>query len=164
MSLKLRIILDVREDVFRDIYIDSQTNLLDLHKIIAKSFGFSGSEMASFYTTDEDWNQGEEIPLENFSEESNALCMQDIKSADIFKDDDSKLIYIYDLLTMWTFFIEVLKLESSKDIELPHISLSVGVPPEKAPEKHFEAINNDFLDTDYMSSENDFEDEFNTNF
>lgn len=156
MSLKLRIILDVQEDVFRDIYIDSQTNLLDLHKIIAKSFGFSGSEMASFYTTDEDWNQGEEIPLENILEEGGILCMENVLVQDIFQNKEDKLIYVYDFFAMWTFFIEVLKLNATKEKNLPIVSLSVGKIPEKAPEKKFKASADDVFDFEEDFNEEDF--------
>lgn len=153
MSYKLRIILDVKEDVFRDIYIDEYIHLNELHQIIIKSFGFNSNEMASFYRTDNEWNQGEEIPLENISEDG--ICMEDVSVHDIFQSKEDKLIYVYDFFAMWTFFIEVLKLDSSKEDDLPIVSLSVGKIPEKAPEKNFTA-SNDFLDF-----ENDFEDNFN---
>ena len=43
--------------------IQGETTLEDFHNVINQSFGFAGDEMASFYLTDEDWNQGEEITL-----------------------------------------------------------------------------------------------------
>ena len=33
------------------------------HNSITQSFGFEGNEMASFYLSDNEWNQGEEISL-----------------------------------------------------------------------------------------------------
>lgn len=145
MSCKLRVILDVSEDVFRDIYVDENTSLKDLHKIIAKSFGFRGNEMASFYESDDKWNQGEEIPLEDVSENDETKCMKDVFINDVFKTQNDKLIYVYDFLAMWTFFIEVLKINSSKIDNLPFVKLSVGTVPENPPEKKFTATNNDFL-------------------
>ena len=44
--------------------------LEDLHNIITQSFGFEGTEMASFYLSDNQWNQGEEISLFDLSEET----------------------------------------------------------------------------------------------
>lgn len=38
MAYKLRVILDVEEDVFRDIIVDNNSNLENLHFIIAKAF------------------------------------------------------------------------------------------------------------------------------
>ncbi len=140
MSYKLRVILDVSEDVFRDIYVDENINLEDLHKTIVESFGFSGSEMASFYRADNDWNQGEEIPLEDFSEDGDMETMKDVSVSDIFMDKKDKLIYVYDFIAMWTFFVEVLKLNSDKNDDLPRISLSVGNVPETAPKKAIQSL------------------------
>ncbi len=146
MSYKLRVILDVSEDVFRDIYVDENISLEDLHKTITKAFGFSGSEMASFYRSDKDWNQGEEIPLEDFSEDGGMETMRDILVSDIFIDKEDNLIYVYDFIAMWTFFVEVLKLDFDKNEDLPRVSLSVGNVPETAPEKQFKASLEEFDD------------------
>ena len=72
---KVRVILDVEEDVIRTILVDENQTLEQLHKTIANSFGFDGSEMASFYTSDNGWNQGEEIPLFDMSESEVGLSM-----------------------------------------------------------------------------------------
>ena len=64
MILRFRIILDVKEDVLRDIEIEDSATFEDLHHAITQAFGFLGNEMASFYRSDEDWTQGEELPLE----------------------------------------------------------------------------------------------------
>ena len=65
---KIRVILDTKEDVIRTILVDDSINLESLHYTIAKTFGFEVQEMASFYRTDDEWNQGEEIPLFNMAE------------------------------------------------------------------------------------------------
>ena len=57
MVYKFRVILDVEEDVFRDIAILSTETLEDLHNAIINSFGFDGSEVGSFYTCDDEWAQ-----------------------------------------------------------------------------------------------------------
>jgi hypothetical protein len=65
MIYRFRVILDndTEEDIFRDLEIRETDSLEDLHNIITQSFGFNGMEMASFYLSDGDWNQGEEIPM-----------------------------------------------------------------------------------------------------
>ena len=65
MIYRFRVILDndTEEDVFRDFEIRESDTLEDLHNTIAQSFGFDGLEMASFYISDDDWNQGEEISM-----------------------------------------------------------------------------------------------------
>ncbi|WP_231374023.1 plasmid pRiA4b ORF-3 family protein [Aureivirga marina] len=140
MIYKIRAILDVTEDVFRDILIDGATSLEDLHKTLANSFDFNGQEMASFFRTDNEWNQGDEIPLINMSDDLNKPEMRDLKIQDELKSVNDKLIYVYDFFSMWAFFIEVKEIkENSENIELPKIALAFGVVPEEAPEKEFKA-------------------------
>jgi hypothetical protein len=68
MIYRFRIILDTKEDIFRDLEIEPSSSLEDFHYAIAQSFGFGGQEMASFYTTNENWEQGEELPLLDMGE------------------------------------------------------------------------------------------------
>ena len=107
MAYKIRAILDVKEDVFRDIIVDESINLEKLHFSIAKSFGFKGQEMASFYRTDDNWEQGEEIPLFEMSEDGSSPSMQSVSTASALKGIGDKLIYVYDFFSLWTFFIEL---------------------------------------------------------
>lgn len=69
MIYRFRIILDVKEDVLRDIEIESTATLEDFHNAITQAFGFLGNEMASFYRTNANWEQGEEYPLEAMDSE-----------------------------------------------------------------------------------------------
>ncbi|MFA5298245.1 MAG: hypothetical protein WC389_08580 [Lutibacter sp.] len=156
MAYKIRVLLDVEKDVIRDILIDETINLEDLHFIIAKSFGFQGLEMASFYRTNEDWEQGEEIPLFDMSEDGTDLCMRNCLLKDVLKKEGDNLIYVYDFLAMWTFFVELSKIMDAGKEELPKIMLSIGNKPDKAPEKEFTAEQS-FEEFDILDDENDFE-------
>ncbi|PKP10073.1 MAG: hypothetical protein CVU08_13935 [Bacteroidetes bacterium HGW-Bacteroidetes-3] len=161
MAYKIRVLLDVEKDVIRDILVNETINLEDLHYIIAKSFGFQGLEMASFYRTNEDWEQGEEIPLFDMSDDGTALCMRNCLLKDVLKNEGNNLIYVYDFLSMWTFFVELSKITDTKEKDLPKIMLSIGTKPDKAPEKEFTAEDL-FDDLDNFDDETDIEnlDEF----
>ena len=70
-----------------------------------------------------------------------------------------KLIYVYDFLKMWTFYVEVIEVTTDNQDNLPKTILSVGQIHSEAPEKEFiaEQSNHDFED-DYGSDfNNDFE-------
>lgn len=147
MIYRFRVILDVESDVFRDIEIENASNLEDLHNAIVQAFGFDGSEMASFYKSDEDWNQGEEFSL--FDTEDAPLMSETIL-ADVVNEQTPHLLYVYDFYNMWTFFVELMEVGSPElGISYPNVLSAHGFVPDQAPEKHFEA---DF---------NEFEDEFN---
>lgn len=137
MAYKIRAILDVKKDVFRDIIVDESINLEKLHLTLAKSFGFKGQEMASFYRTNDNWEQGEEIPLFDMSEDGSSPSMESISTASALNKIGNKLIYVYDFFSMWTFFIELSDILKSNPKELPMIALSFGNVPEEAPEKKF---------------------------
>ena len=160
MIYRIRIILDVKEDVFRDIEIEATSTLEDLHHAITQSFGFLGNEMASFYKSNESWYQGEELPLESMENGSN---MRDEPLNKIFTSSQHHLIYVYDFLNLWTFFVE---LRETADIisssSYPNLIYSKGDVPEEAPEKIFEADNKkeleandeeEDIDLDYNDSE-----------
>ena len=144
---KIRVILDTKEDVIRTLLVESNINLENLHLTIAKSFGFKGQEMASFYRTDEEWNQGEEIPLFSMEEIGEGISMQTCMLSISLPEVNQKLIYVYDFLKMWTFYVEVLEISSEEKPGLPLIILSVGEVPADAPEKEFVSDNEDETDT-----------------
>jgi hypothetical protein len=155
---KVRAILDVDEDVIRTITFNENLTLEKLHFDIAKAFGFDGSEMASFYKSDNEWNQGVEIPLFNMAEAGEELSMASCITKDILVKANDKLIYVYDFLQMWTFYIELIE-TSDDSINETKTILSIGEIPSKAPDKVFESedILGDF-DDENQDLFNDFED------
>ena len=135
MIYRLRVILDVEQDVFRDLEIEASASLDDLHLSITQAFGFLGNEMASFYRTNEEWVQGEELPLLDL-DDVDSQAQQPLNT--FFDADHHKLIYIYDFLNLWTFFIELMEVgEPAAGIEYPNLILGQGEVPEEAPEKSF---------------------------
>ncbi len=163
MIFRIRVILDVEEDVLRDFEIEANSTLKNLHEAISKSFGFLGNELASFYKSDKDWVQGKELPI--LSIDDNA-SMENEKLDQIFIDSQTRLIYVYDFLKMWTFYIELK--ESGKTISginYPNLIYSQGDVPEDPPEKNFQTYG-DIIFDDNQENEEDInldyeEDSFN---
>ncbi|MBT8384961.1 MAG: plasmid pRiA4b ORF-3 family protein [Bacteroidia bacterium] len=138
MIYKIRLILDTEVDVIRDIVISDTDTLEDLHNAITNAFGFYGTEMAAFYLTDDNWIQGEEIPLFDMSETNDSISMQKFTIKDVLNEENDKLIYVYDFFSLWSFFVELLSIETDDNlIELPSLLFSVGLVPSEAPEKQF---------------------------
>ncbi len=142
MIYKIRIILDAKEDIFRDIEIEAGSNLEELHNAITQAFGFDGSEMASFYLADEEWEQGEEISLFDMSEKgSDIRLMNETSIDDVLDEENPHLIYVYDFLSMWTFFVELAEIaEAEPGLSYPNLLFAYGVLPDNPPEKNFEAM------------------------
>lgn len=151
MIYKYRIVLDVLDDVIRDIEIRDTSTLEDLHNSIAQAFGFDGTEMASFYKSDEEWNQGEEYLLFDMSDGKGDVNMMNETSLDsVFSRKDTKMIYVYDFFNMWTFYVELADINEPEDgQDYPNLMFAQGQLPESPPEKQFEAEKlNDFDDDD----------------
>lgn len=155
MAYKIRVILDVEKDVFRDLVISKNTNLEDLHFFIAKSFGFNGQEMASFYKSNDQWEQGEEYPLFDMAEDATNFSMSNYSIENLLKKKGDKLIYVYDFFSLWTFYIELKEIINTTEKDINKVVLSFGFPPENAPQKEFVA-DDTFEDFDAFNDD-DFE-------
>jgi hypothetical protein len=155
MIYKFRIILDAQEDVFRDIAIESDSSMEDFHNTISQAFGFDGTEMASFYLSDPDWSQGEEIALFDMSEGINQVrLMSEISLEDLLDEDRRNLIYVYDFLSMWTFYIELADIsEKEEGVSYPELLFVHGQLPDAPPQKQFEAEDS----TEDFDNQDDFD-------
>ena len=159
MLYRFRVILDAEEDVFRDIEIMADNTLEDLHNTILQSFGFDGTEMASFYVSDDDWNQGEEISQFDMVEGGSSVrLMNETTLDDILSEEQTKLIYVYDFLSMWTFMVELAEIaEPEPGMDYPNLMFVHGQLPTAAPEKEFTA-EEDELDIDEDFDVDDYDD------
>lgn len=149
MIYRFRVILDndTDEDVFRDLEIRETDTLEDLHNIINQSFGFDGTEMASFYISDDTWNQGDEISLFDLSEDASVKLMNETAINSIVHEMQTKLIYIYDFYNLWTFYVELAEIvDETEGADYPKLMFVKGQIPEVAPEKFFEADDIDEFD------------------
>ncbi len=170
MIYHLRIILETeKDDVYRDIAIEDDASLEDLHNVIVQSFDFDGIEPAAFYLTDEELNQGMEIPLFSFDEtkpENNVMGNTQIK--DVVSTQSPNLLYIYDFLLMWRFLINLMDTteEKAPGVEYPQVVASQGIRPEDPPEINFDIDNpeddfNDGLDNPFGEFYDYDDDEWN---
>ncbi len=163
MNYKFRAILDVEENVIRDIVIPMTFSLEDLHHAISDAFGFNGNEMASFYLSDENWNQGEEFPLFDMNDKPGQVTqMSEISIRDVVTAVGDKMIYVFDFLNMWTFFVELMESDNIDDLDsFSKVVFSMGAVPKNAPEKLFEAETDDpydlGLDNEELDEDFDFE-------
>lgn len=153
MIYKIRVVLDTKDDVFRDIEIRDKQTLFTLYKGIMSAFSLQGEELASFYVSDADWNQGQEIPLEEMSEEGGEDTMADFYIHEVFTEIGSRMIFVYDYMEMWTFFVELIATENKPAVlNYPLTVFRNGTVPLKAPKKAIDVLglddDEDLLDVD----------------
>jgi hypothetical protein len=158
MVYKFRVILDAEEDIFRDIAILAEDTLEDFHNAIFNSFGFDGMEVASFYTCDDTWNQEDEIPMFDAGDvPGEQKTMSDYQLSDLLDKQNTKIIYVYDFINMWTFLVELAAIEEQiPGNNYPETIFSHGEMPDEAIEKNFEA---DMHDDIYGEFEDDLDED-----
>ena len=146
--------MDYERDVFRDIEITPAHTFFDLHQIILQAFEFSGEEMASFYISNDLWEEGEEISLFDVSDEPGGVrVMGNTYLEDVVDEENTRLLYVYDFMNMWTFMVELADIADAETGTIyPNLMFAHGEIPEEAPDKEFIA--------EEIETEEDFDEEF----
>ncbi|MCO6500553.1 MAG: hypothetical protein J5I47_09280 [Vicingus serpentipes] len=167
---KFRVLIEGEDTVFRDVEIQSDQNFETFHQIILKAFEFDNSQMASFYLSDDDWNKGQEIALFDMSipenEGEKVLEMEKTPINSITNKVGEHLLYTYDFLNMWNFFIELIEVDIKETGDsYPKVVHSEGKAPIQSSRNELitdEDIANDLLKADCLDDdemENDFNDD-----
>lgn len=131
---RFRVLIDSGKDIFRDIEIKSTQTFEELHQIILKSYQFDSSQMASFYVSDYEWNKGQEIALFDMNisgqEGHKVLTMGDTVINTQINCVGCHLLYTYDFLNMWDFYIELIEIVvKEKEDSYPQVVYSQGESP-----------------------------------
>jgi hypothetical protein len=128
---KFRVIMDTELDVFRDIEIETEANFDSLHKAVLDAFDFEQGEMASFYLSDEEWSKGLEISLMDMGGvDEDSLSMSTTLLSDMVMKPGDKILYVYDFMRMWIFYIELVEVKKDKPSTIyPRVALAFGDAP-----------------------------------
>ena len=128
---KFRVIIDTEQDVFRDIEIETDSNFDSLHKAVLDAFDFEEGEMASFYLSDEEWSKGLEISLMDMGGvDEDSLSMSTTILSDMVMKPGDKILYVYDFMRMWIFYIELMEVKKDKPSTIyPRVALAFGDAP-----------------------------------
>ena len=139
MKYNIRITLESKEDVIREIEINSDCLMSELHYFIIDAFGLDNKELASFYTVNSELELEDEFPLISFQD--NSSNMENTKLESVLTNVNDKLIYVFDYMKMWRFLIDLIKIET--DFREKKCTLKIGEIPDEAPEVIFNQDEND---------------------
>lgn len=132
MLYHFRVLIDYEKDVFREIAIRSDQSFMDLSQSIIKSFDFKGDQMASFYMSNEDWDKGEEIVQFDMDDDDASRSMEKTILTDLIIEKNQKVLYVYDFLRFWIFYIELISITEVNEKEnYPILINSIGLAPEE---------------------------------
>lgn len=113
-ALKLRVFtyLDKNKKKLWEIHVIPSNTLLDLHNFFKSFFKLPGNELASFYTANQNWTPIQEITLIDMAGKEKDITiptMADISLSVLMQNKNvMKLIYVYDFLRYYRFFVEIL--------------------------------------------------------
>ncbi len=109
MIIYLRLLSNEVDNFVSEIAIDDSLSFADLHTCIQTTLNYDASQMASFFTTDEEWNKETEITLFDMTEgeAGDIKVMQDTLLSDLLYDQGQRMLYIFDFFSERAFFIEV---------------------------------------------------------
>ena len=156
-----RVLIDYEKDVFRDIEVRAEDTFYTLHTLIQDAFGFGNDQMASFYVSNAEWERGQEITLMEVKEPDEdgepIWLMHDTNIDKIVYEKDQKLIYVFDFMLMWCFYVDVVAVKEVEDnVILPRISQEFGEAPDqysKSPDIVFdgaETVDDDDMEEDEL--------------
>jgi hypothetical protein len=160
---KFVILSDEVDNFRRDILIDSDATFFELHEAILDSAGYSGDQMTSFFTCDEDWMKEKEITLiemDTGSDEDNYV-MESTRLSDLMEEEKQKLLYVFEYLTERSFFMELKEIITGKSQSKAKCVLRTGEPPAQTTEFEDldERLNARMSATNHRLEENFYDDD-----
>ena len=163
MVYKIRIILDAKDDIFRDVEIKDKQTLCNLHLGIKSAFSLMGEDLSLFNILDKEGIVEKTVPLEDMSDDGDGEIMSDVYINEAFEKVGDKLHFQYGFMDLWEFFLELVEIIDEKPaVNYPITVFRFGNMPLKAPSKSGvkKASKNSvipLIDDEFGS----FEDEFN---
>jgi hypothetical protein len=131
--LRFRIYFEEDETVYRDIAVKHKQSFLELHQSILKAYEFDSKHAATFYRSNDHWQQGREISFEVYDKAYKAppLLMADTVIATEIKSPNQRFVYQYDFVKGWTFLVELINVSNEADpnLDYPALVRSVGLAP-----------------------------------
>jgi hypothetical protein len=132
MIYKFRMISGDDKVFLRDYDVDSNQTFFELHKIIQNNLCYDSAQLASFFLADENWNKGLELTLLDMENDGGpaAIPMSSVKIREIVKEKKERLLYVFDIFTDNSFFIELMDIYPPDcALKYPICSASIGEPP-----------------------------------
>ena len=169
MVYKVRVILDSKESVFRDIEIKEKQTLWNLHLGVKSAFSLQGDELSMFTILDDEGIEIKSVPLEDMSDDGDGEIMSDVYLMEAFQKVGDKIQFQYGLIDLWEFFCELVEIIDEKPaVNYPITVFRFGNVPLKAPGKSGgsgkSVMAAAFLDDDFTDLDSDFKEDFDDEF
>ena len=129
---KFRVHFEDHDDVVRFIDIDSTSSFADFNKIIQESIGFDGSKAYTFHMSNDFWRTDAQICDSEPREESKSKLPKQTNLNKYINDPHQRFIYMFDPDLVWTFYIELVKIQKAEPHKkYPLIARKEGEAPKQ---------------------------------
>jgi len=118
---QIKILSNESESFIMDIVAQETLSFLDLHQGIQTALDYDPLQMASFFLSNGEWEKGTEITAINMGEDELVL-MEDSLLGEYIKEENDKLLYVYDFFSERAFFLFISKIE---DVENANFTINV---------------------------------------
>ncbi len=163
MTIRFRLISEEDDNFLRDVEIDSNSNFIELHNFLQETLNFEKGQMASFFTTDNDWQKEDEITLMdmNLDDSSNTHIMSETRLNQFITQPKQRLLYVFDFFNERNLFMEVYDIANNTCIA-PKLLASNGEAPQQLDIQNL--FDDEDSDTRSLMDNGDYDDEdFNFN-
>ncbi len=144
---RFKVRFEDQDDFLREIELRADQTFEDFHQAILGNLGLDPGMLASFFICDHRYRKQKEIKLVDpgnaadlgtkaehtdaaGSVESGKLVMHQSELKEFIDDPHQRMIFIYDYLNRWTFYLELLKiLPADKTQTYPHFCKTEGPVP-----------------------------------
>lgn len=132
---KFRIYFEENDSIYRDVAIRHTQHFSDLHEAILKAYEFDNKHQATFYRSNDNWQQGREISLAMYDKpyKVQPLLMSETTIGSEIKNTNQRFTYTYDFHKHWNFLIELINVSKEEDAKLsyPATVRSEGIGPKQ---------------------------------
>ena len=143
---RFKVRFEDQDDFLREIELRADQTFEDFHQAILGNLGLDPGMLASFFICDHRYRRKKEIKLvdhgtitgpesskkgdDESSDESSKAVMHKSELKDYIDDPHQRLIFLYDYLNKWTFYLELQKiLPEDKQQTYPRFNKSEGPVP-----------------------------------
>ena len=107
---RFRVLCDENDEFYRDFDLTSEHTLFDFHQAIQKELSFDPSQMACFFTCNQEWEKEQEFILFEVEDdlESSTIVMDVALLTEFITEPRQRLIYVYDQIEDRQLFIELI--------------------------------------------------------
>ncbi len=119
MTFRFRMLSDENDGFIREYEIPYDMTLLDFHRFICHDLRYDPDNMASFFTSDAQWNKLREFTLFDLGDgagnpdEGMPVPMEEVHVGQIIHKNRDRLIYLFDMLNDRSLYLELVKAKKS---------------------------------------------------